>query len=76
MAKFIKGGSMKPTQIYPKLNEIENEIQNLKVLILKIKQTPKRLVSLRGMGKLLVDERELEKNIETARSSWVNKKRP
>ena len=56
-------------EIYPELEEIKNEIQNLKVLILQTHKIPKQLVSLRGMGKLLVSEEELEKSIEEAKKS-------
>lgn len=55
--------------IYPKLNQIEKEIQSLKVLIMQSYQIPKKLVSLRGMGKLLVEEEELEKAIGEAKGS-------
>jgi len=60
---------MKQEEIYPELKKIENEIQNLKILILQTYQIPKRLVSLRGMGKLLVSEEELEKSLEEAKKS-------
>jgi len=60
---------MKEEGIYPELKKIENEIQNLKILILQTYQIPKRLVSLRGMGKLLVSEEELEKSLEEAKKS-------
>ena len=60
---------MKEERIYPELKKIENEIQNLKILILQTYQIPKRLVSLRGMGKLLVSEEELEKSLEEAKKS-------
>lgn len=56
-------------EIYPELKKIENEIQSLKVLVLQTYQIPKQLVSLRGMGKLLVDEEELEKSIQEAKKS-------
>lgn len=55
--------------IYPELEEIKNEIQTLKVLFLQAYFIPKKLVSLRGMGKLLVSEAELEKSIEEAKKS-------
>ena len=61
--------TIKTKQIYPELKEIKSEIQNLKVLILQTYQIPKQLVSLRGMGKLLVSEDELEKSIKDAKKS-------
>jgi len=61
--------TIKMKQIYPELKEIKSEIQNLKVLILQTYQIPKQLVSLRGMGKLLVSEDELEKSIKDAKKS-------
>lgn len=60
---------MMQEEIYPELKKIENEIQSLKVLVLQTYQIPKQLVSLRGMGKLLVDEEELEKSIQEAKKS-------
>ena len=60
---------MRQERIYPELKKIENEIQNLKILILQTYQIPKQLVSLRGMGKLLVSEEELEKSLEEAKKS-------
>ena len=54
--------------IYPRLDAIENEIKNLKLLILRY-QKPKKLVSLRGIGKLLVSEKELDESIEEAKKS-------
>ncbi len=56
-------------EIYPELKKIENEIQSLKVLVLQTYQIPKQLVSLRSMGKLLVNEEELEKSIQEAKKS-------
>jgi len=55
--------------IYPKLNEIESEIQGLRALVMGAYQIPKRLVSLKGMGKLLIPEKELDKAIEGAKKS-------
>lgn len=60
---------MEAKEIYPELKKIEDEIQGLKVLILQTYQMPIQLVSLRGMGKLLVSEEELEKSIKEAKKS-------
>ena len=60
---------MMQEEIYPELKKIEHEIQSLKVLVLQTYQIPKQLVSLRGMGKLLVSEEELEKSIQEAKKS-------
>lgn len=61
--------------IYPKLNKIEKEIQSLKILIMNTYQIPKKFVSLKGMGKLLVSENELEKSIGEAKKSLFKSKR-
>jgi len=60
---------MKLEQIYPELEEIKNEIRSLKILIIQSRQTPKQIVSLRGMGKLLVNKKELEISIKEAKKS-------
>lgn len=60
---------MKLEQIYPELEEIKNEIKSLKILIIESRQTPKQIVSLRGMGKLLVGEEELGISIKEAKKS-------
>lgn len=55
-------------QIYTKLNKLENEIDDLKLLVgASTKQ--KKLVSLKGMAKLLVSEKELDEAIEEAQKS-------
>lgn len=41
---------MEAIAIYPKLNAIENEIKNLKLLVLQ-HQKPKKIVSLKGLLK-------------------------
>jgi len=50
--------------IYPKLDEIENEIQSLKVLILRtleFREEAKQVVSLKGMLKgIKIDEKDFE----------------
>ena len=53
--------------IYKELKEIKQEIKNLKILLAF--HEPFKLVSLRGMGKLLVSEHELEDSIEEAKRS-------
>ncbi|OQX53675.1 MAG: hypothetical protein B5M48_02780 [Candidatus Omnitrophica bacterium 4484_213] len=60
---------MKIDKIYPKLNEIKSEIESLKILILERYQVPKQWISLRGMGKVLVSENELEYSIKKAKKS-------
>ena len=54
--------------IYAKINQIEDELNNLKNLISAKKNKP---VSLRGMAKILVSEEELAKSIEEAKNSLV-----
>ena len=58
------------TQIYEKLSKIEREIELMKRLV----QTPKtkKIVSLRGMARLLVSDEELEKAIGEAKKSLFN----
>lgn len=62
---------MKPELIDKKLKEIEKEIELVKILVLfrsdyLVKPKP---VSFRGMAKLLVSEKELEKSIEKTKVS-------
>ncbi len=57
--------------ILKKIEDLEKEVLELKSLIL-LKENgvfDKKIVSLRGMGKLLVSEDELEKAIEEAKKS-------
>ena len=58
-------------QISIKIKELKKEIQSLKDIILfgKDELIEKRLVSLRGMGRLLVSESELNEAIERAKKS-------
>ncbi len=52
---------MRQERIYPELKRIENEIQNLKTLILKTREIPKQVVSLRGMLKeITVSEEDIK----------------
>ncbi len=66
---------MKIDKIYPKLNEIESEIESLKILILERYQIPKQWISLRGMGKILGSEQELEHSIKEAKKSLFKENR-
>ncbi|HIH96987.1 MAG TPA: hypothetical protein HA348_05880 [Thermoplasmata archaeon] len=54
-----------------KLAELEREVKNLRDLVLFERDAlfEKKLVSLRGMGKLIVSEEELEGAIEEAKKS-------
>lgn len=58
-------------EIAIELEELKKEIQSLRGLILfgKDELLEKRLVSLRGMGRLLVSEDELEEAIKRAKKS-------
>lgn len=48
-------------EIYPELKKIENEIQNLKILILQTQQMPKQIVPLKGMLKgITVTEEDIK----------------
>lgn len=54
---------MKPEiqEIYPELKKIENEIQVLKILIVKSQKIPKKVVKLEGLLKgVKVDEKDIE----------------
>ncbi len=52
--------------IKAKINHLENELNSLKALISGKKNKP---VSLRGMAKLLVGEKEVDESIEDAKRS-------
>ncbi|MEK6681326.1 MAG: hypothetical protein AABY79_05100 [Nitrospirota bacterium] len=55
--------------IFAKITELEEGIHDLKTIV-EIKKTVKpKIVSLKGMGKLLVSEVDLEKAIEQAKKS-------
>ncbi len=58
-------------QISIEIKELKKEIQSLKDIVLfgKDDLIEKRLVSLRGMGRLLVSESELDEAIERAKKS-------
>ncbi len=58
-------------QISIEIKELKKEIQSLKDIVLfgKDDVIGKRLVSLRGMGRLLVSESELNEAIEGAKKS-------
>lgn len=62
---------MKEMETARRLEDLEKEIQRLKGLLLLEKDTvaEKKIISLRGMGKLLVSEDELEEAIENAKRS-------
>ena len=60
------------TLIIKKLDTIEKEIKGLKMLLTK--ESPKKIVSLRGMGKLKVSEKELDKAIIDAKKSLFGAK--
>ncbi|MGB9806843.1 MAG: hypothetical protein ACP5KW_04330 [Thermoproteota archaeon] len=61
-------------EVAKKLDELEREIQKLKNLILFREDSlyEKKLVSLRGSGKLLVSEEELEDAITKAKKSMFS----
>jgi hypothetical protein len=58
-------------EVVKKLDELEREIQKLKNLILfrEDSLSEKKLVSLRGAGRLLVSEDELEEAMAKAKKS-------
>ncbi len=58
-------------QMAIEIKEIKKEIQSLKEIVMSGKDDliEKRLVSLRGMGRLLVSESELEEAIGRAKKS-------
>ena len=52
---------MMQEEIYPELKKIENEIQSLKILIIKTHQMPKQVISLKGMLKgITVTEEDIK----------------
>jgi hypothetical protein len=54
---------MKPEvkEIYPELKKIEDEIQVLKILVVKSKKLPKKVIKLEGVLKgIEVDEKDIE----------------
>lgn len=68
------GGKMKTAkkiEIAKKIEELEKDIQDLKALVLpeNYDSLEKELISLRGMGKALVSEKELDEAIEKAKKS-------
>lgn len=58
-------------EIAKKLEKLEKDIQNLRALVLLENDAlyEKKLISLRGMGKILVSEKELNESIEKAKHS-------
>jgi len=54
-----------------RIEELEKDIQNLRALVLFESDAlfEKELISLRGMGKILVPEKELDEAIEEAKRS-------
>ena len=58
-------------ELAKKLEELERELQSLKGLVLFREDAlfEKRLISLKGMGRLLVSEEELEEAITKAKKS-------
>ncbi len=58
-------------EIAEKLEKLVEDIQNLRALVLFENDAlcEKKLVSLRGMGKVLVSEKELDEAIEEAKQS-------
>jgi hypothetical protein len=61
----------KRIEIAKKLEELEKDVQDLKTLILseKNESLEKELISLRGIGKALFSEKELDEAIEKAKKS-------
>jgi hypothetical protein len=54
---------MKPEikELYPELKKIESEIQVLKILVVKSKKLPKKVIKLEGALKgIKVDEKDIE----------------
>jgi hypothetical protein len=54
---------MKPElkELYPQLKKIENEIQILKILVIKSKKLPKEKVELEGVLKgIKIEEKDIE----------------
>lgn len=60
---------MQTTELYSKLLRLENELKILRKKIGKLPDTPKQLVSLRSIGKLLVSKKDLDKIVQDAKKS-------
>jgi ABC-type Fe3+-citrate transport system substrate-binding protein len=61
---------MKTAQIYPELKKIENELKLIRNSIAN-KTQKKSLISLRGIGKLLVKDKELDLSLIKAKKSLI-----
>jgi len=61
----------KKIEIAEKLEKLEKDIQDLKTLIIseESESLEKELISLRGIGKALVSEKELDEAIKEAKKS-------
>jgi len=61
---------MKTAQIYPELKKIEKELKLIRNSIAN-KTQKKNLISLRGIGKLLVKDKELDLSLIKAKKSLI-----
>jgi hypothetical protein len=48
------------SEIYPELKKIENDIQSLKILLLKNRRFPRKIVKLEGSLKGEIAEKDIE----------------
>jgi len=47
-------------EIYPELKKIENELETIKILLMKSRKMPKKIVKLEGLFKGEITEEEIE----------------
>jgi hypothetical protein len=55
-------------EIYPELQKIENDIQSIKILLVKRRKIPRKIAKLEG----LLNTEVSEKDIESAKKSIFN----
>ncbi len=47
-------------EIYPELKKIENDIETLKILLIKRRKTPKKIAKLEGSLSVEITEKDIE----------------
>ena len=68
---ITRGGTEAEMETARRLEELQKELQSLRGMLLLERDAPaeKKIISLRGMGRLLVSEEELEEAIDNAKRS-------
>ena len=49
-----------PREIYPELKKIENDIETIKIFLMKFRKMPKKIAKLEGLFKEEITEEEIE----------------